>query len=72
MEKYTRVFLNKLLKLTPIEVIGIARFFNISLIDENNLEKDGQELLKEIIDKFNSYSHTKQKRFLKILKKGTK
>ena len=71
-EKRKTDFMKKIVTLEPLEIIGVARFFNIPIVDEQNEPRLGEHILEDILIKFNSLSSTKQKRFMKILKKGTK
>lgn len=71
-EKRMTKFLTKITTLEPLEIIGIARFFNISIVDEQNEPRLGEDILNDILNKFESLSSIKQKRFMEILKKGTK
>ena len=71
-EKRTTDFIKKMVTLEPLEIIGVARFFNIPIVNEQNEPRLGEHILEDILIKFNSFSSTKQKRFMKILKKGTK
>ena len=71
-EKRMTKFLTKITTLEPLEIIGVARFFNIPIVDEQNEPRLGEDILNDILNKFESLSSIKQKRFMEILKKGTK
>ena len=71
-EKRMTKFLTKIITLEPLEIIGVARFFNIPIVDEQNEPRLGEDILNDILNKFESLSSIKQKRFMEILKKGTK
>lgn len=70
-EKEFMSFIGEVLKLRPIEFIGLA---NLLLIDlsEDNKPKDAESILSEILDKYIALSHKKQKELLKIVKKANK
>lgn len=70
-EKEFMSFIREVLKLRPIEFIGLA---NLLLIDlsEDNKPKDAESILSEILDKYIALSHKKQKELLKIVKKANK
>ena len=71
-EKRMTKFLTKITTLEPLEIIGVARFFNIPIVDEQHEPRLGEDILNDILNKFESLSSIKQKRFMEILKKGTK
>lgn len=66
-------FVNLLVRLTPEQLLGVARIMGINLVDEEKRAiKDGEVILDEMFKKFSSYSKERQKNLLKIMRKAAK
>ena len=66
-------FINLLLKLEPVEIIGLARILCVDIIDKENKEiRDFYYILNDIIDKFNMIGRKQRREILSILKRVEK
>ena len=63
-------FLEGISKLGPIEVLGIAHLLCVPLAVEGTTNnRDFDDILSDMIDKFVTLSSTKQKELIKLVKK---
>jgi hypothetical protein len=70
INKYSvEAFMDKLLKLEVIELLGVARIMNIGLYLNNDKEqpKDGADILIEMCEKYKTYSRAARKNLMKII-----
>ena len=66
------LFINEITKLEPIELIGIAKIFGISLISNDKEIKNFEDMLSEIIDGYISLGRKQRKELIKEIKLSNK
>lgn len=65
-------FLNGIVKLEPIEFIGISKILCIPLVDNNKDPRPFENVLEDMIDKFLDINHNTRKEILKIITQAGK
>lgn len=65
---YRKRLLNRIGRLKPIEVMGVARIMKIDLYDENKQIKEGHGVLIEFINAIEALTDSEVKKYLKLLK----
>ena len=65
---YRKRLLNRISKLKPIEVMGVARIMKVDLYDENKQIKEGYGVLIEFIQAIEALTDSQVKKYLKLLK----
>lgn len=73
-EKQLLGFLNQINKLSSMEFIGLAKFFNIPLVeqDEDKTPRPAEFIISDLIDKYISLNRNQRKNLKKILAKAIK
>lgn len=69
----TNEFIKLISKLEPIEFIGIARILCVDIMDEaNKTPRDFEDILSDVVVKFNSLARKQRRDILKVLRKVEK
>ena len=55
-------------KLNAIEFLGVAKFLNVDLVDEDKKPRNFELVLSEILDKYITLSRRQRRTFMKLIK----
>jgi hypothetical protein len=69
-QKQVLSFLKYLKKLEVIETIGVARLLGVQVMNSDNTERNGDEILFDICEAFNKVNSNMRKELLKVLKEA--
>lgn len=70
--KMLQDFLNEVVKLEPIEFIGLSKVLCTKLVDENKDARPFEDILDDMIEKFLGTGHKQRRDILKMLRQANK
>lgn len=70
MERRLNKFASFLVKLEPVEFIGVARILCVELMNKEKQPKDFWDIFREMLEKFPQIPKSQQKQLLGVLKEN--
>lgn len=70
--KTVEKFIELILRLEPIEFIGLSKILCIKIVDDKMEPRPSEDIMCDMIDKFGSINRKKRKEILNIMKSAGK